>query len=196
MTYLDDQFAQYTTYCDASSNETSSETSSATATTTTAPSIPLSYLSLIPTLAPTVADITQLSGGVQTMTVYINATVTSTLPAYFVHLSIDSLISSYLPADVLSGLAAAAPAATLALAGDDDDDPTSLIYSALEATSPPEWLAAAVPVTYAAQMSTLEASIDAIRAAAVSGSPIDSGNGQVTGTTVPIDTSSKFYFFS
>lgn len=96
-----------------------------------------------------------------TSTLSTNFNVTSTLAGYFIHLSIDSLISDYIPPGVLSEIAVSvsSAAAVASITG----NPTSLLYSALEDSSRPAWFASAVPVTYAAQMSTLEAEIDSLK---------------------------------
>ncbi|ROW02472.1 hypothetical protein VMCG_06040 [Cytospora schulzeri] len=86
--------------------------------------------------------------------------MTSTLPAYFFHVNASSLISEYIPTDIFSQLAASAAAASVTEA----EVPTSLVYSALEDTSLPSWFQSAVPVTYSAQMATLEAQINDLRA--------------------------------
>lgn len=99
-----------------------------------------------------------------TTVVYRSINVTSTLPAYFLHVSAQSLISTYIPPAVFSELAAsvASAAAVASVTG----DATSLVYAALEDTSRPPWFTSAVPSTYAAQMSTLEASLDELKGVA------------------------------
>lgn len=125
---------------------------------------------------PTVGGFSQLSGGFKTTSVWISINIISTLPAYYTHLSIDALISSYIPPDVLSELAASVGAA--AAAASVTGDPTSLIYSALEGgASPPPWFASAVPATYAPQMSTLEADINALLATTGAGAGAGASNG-------------------
>ncbi|KAJ4388129.1 hypothetical protein N0V93_008734 [Gnomoniopsis smithogilvyi] len=150
--YLDSQFASFISFCEATNatNPSSIETLG----------IPTSYLSAYGTLVKTVLSLTQ-GDIVSTPTFYVSTTATTTLPAYFTHLSIVALISSYIPEDVISKFAASV--SVLAPAASVTGVPSSLIYSALENGSPPAWFTSAIPVTYTAQISTLEASIEALR---------------------------------
>lgn len=138
-----------------------------------ATTIPASYLSVYETAATSVLGLTQLSGGIVTSTVSTSFNITSTLAGYFVQLSIDSLISEYIPTGVLSELAVSVSSA--AAAASITGNPTSLIFSALDGSSRPAWFASAVPATYTAQMSTLEAEIDIMKGVAT-GSTSSSAN--------------------
>lgn len=126
--------------------------------------IPATYLSLYGTLIQTILSLTQTQSGspVIVQTFYASTTATSTLPAYFTHLSIEALISSYIPTDVFSEFEASVSSA--ASAASVTGDPSSLIYSALEDASVPAWFTSAIPATYTAQISTLEANIQALKA--------------------------------
>ncbi|KAK7718691.1 hypothetical protein SLS64_002651 [Diaporthe eres] len=90
----------------------------------------------------------------------------STLPGYFFHLSVGSIVSSYIPASVFSQLAYSVSLS--AGAASVTGDATSLIYAALEATSLPSWFSAAVPATYSSQMHTLQEEINQLRATPIS----------------------------
>lgn len=158
--YLNNQFAQFIAAC-VGVNSTSPTTEIQSSTST--PAIPASYLTVHGTFVATVLSALQLDGGVPVLTtVYNSINVSSPLPAYFTHLSIDSLISSFIPLEVLSELAVSVSLA--AAAASITGDPTSLIYSALEDASPPGWFVSAIPATYTAQMNSLESSINVLRA--------------------------------
>lgn len=126
--------------------------------------IPTTYLSFYGTLEKTILSLTQTESGspVIVQTFYASTTATSTLPAYFTHLSIEALISSYIPAEVFSDFEASVSSA--ASAASVTGVPNSLIYSALENASLPPWFTSAIPATYTAQISTLEANIQAMKA--------------------------------
>ncbi|KAJ0123513.1 hypothetical protein J7T55_011978 [Diaporthe amygdali] len=118
---------------------------------------------------------------------YESSTITSTLPAYFIHFSAQSLISTYIPPAVFSELAASvASAASMASV---TGDATSLVYSVLEDTSRPPWFSSAVPSTYAAQMSTLEASLNELLV--TSGSTPSTSAATSTQRTTPTGSGSK-----
>ncbi len=68
-------------------------------------------------------------------------------------------MSAYLPPAVYSTLAELAASAV----GDDDGDGSSLLLSALEATTPPAWLTAALPSEYAAPVHALVAAVASLR---------------------------------
>lgn len=100
---------------------------------------------------PTTITVPQITGTpAETFTVPITLfspiPTTFTLPAWFTHLSVESIISSYIPSDVFDELAASVSSA--ASAASVTGDPTSLVYSALEDVSPPAWFSSAVPSTY------------------------------------------------
>ncbi|KAG6367484.1 hypothetical protein INS49_001674 [Diaporthe citri] len=90
----------------------------------------------------------------------------STRPEYFFHLSVGSIVSSHIPASILSQLAYSVSLS--AGAASVTGDPTSLIYAALEATSLPSWFTAAVPVTYSSQIHTVQEEINQLRATPIS----------------------------
>ncbi|KAK2601058.1 hypothetical protein N8I77_010533 [Diaporthe amygdali] len=118
---------------------------------------------------------------------YETSTITSTLPAYSIHFSAQSLISTYIPPAVFSELAASvASAASMASV---TGDATSLVYSVLEDTSRPPWFSSAVPSTYAAQMSTLEASLNELLV--TSGSTASTSAATSTQRTTPTGSGSK-----
>jgi hypothetical protein len=98
--------------------------------------------------------------------VYKSINITSTIPAYFFHVSVQSLVISYIPPAVFSDLAVSA--ASAASVASVTGDATSLIYAALEDLSRPPWFSSAVPSIYTAEMSALEASINELRATPVS----------------------------
>ncbi|KAL1856253.1 hypothetical protein Daus18300_010825 [Diaporthe australafricana] len=156
--YIESPFAQYLDFCDAVSN---TETQPLT-------TIPTSWLTWHGTFEPTIVTLLLSSGEStpQTTAYYMSYNITSTRPAYFFHVSASSLISMYIPAPVFSELAASV--ASAASAASVTGDASSLVYAALEDTSRPPWFASAVPSTFAAQMSTLEASINELRATPVS----------------------------
>lgn len=130
--------------------------------------IPTSWLTWYETYEPTTLFDLRTSGGPisQTTVLYKSVNITSTIPAYFFHVSVQSLISSYIPPPVFSDLAASV--ASAASAASVTGDATSLVYAVLEGASRPPWFSSAVPSTYSAEMSTLEASINGLRATPVS----------------------------
>lgn len=134
-----------------------------------ATTVPASYLSIYNTAATAVIGQTLSNGNLTTSTVVTSYQVTSTLPGYYVHLSIGSLISNYLPPGLLSELAGSvsSAAALVSITG----NPTSLVYSALEESPRPAWFTSVVPTTYTAQMNTLEAEIDSLKAEATGTTP-------------------------
>lgn len=154
LTELNDIFAPFIDFCDS-------------ANTTTPTSIDASWLAMYTTFTPTtLVFATELGGESSSETLYKPATAYSTLPGYFFHLSVGSIISSYLPSSILSQLAHSVSLS--AGAASVTGDATSLIYAALEATSVPSWFSAAVPVTYSSQMHTLQEQINQLRATPVS----------------------------
>lgn len=106
--------------------------------------------------------------------------VTSTLPAWYFHLSVSSLVNTYFQSSFFTQLAAdvASAASVASVTG----DPTSLVYQALEATSVPPWFVAGVPSTYSSELYTLESEINELRATPVS---IESPTLSTTTTTTP-----------
>lgn len=106
--------------------------------------------------------------------IYVLSSITSTKPAYFFHISVQSLVASYIPVDIFSDLAVSA--ASAASVASVTGDATSLIYAALEDVSRPPWFSAAVPATYTAEMSSLEASINELRATPISTSLVSSAS--------------------
>ncbi|KAG8162052.1 hypothetical protein KVR01_007817 [Diaporthe batatas] len=177
--YVSESFAQYLNFCSASSATATgiqAEPTSATATSSISllssheisPPIPTSWLTYYETLERITASNLAMEGTTiaESTVIYVPSTITSTKPAYFFHVSVQSLVSSYIPLEVFSDLAASAVSA--ASAASVTGDPTSLIYAALEDVSRPPWFSAAVPATYTAEMSSLEASINELRATPIS----------------------------
>lgn len=161
--WIDNVLSPYLDYCTASEPSSASISTSQSSAT-----IPTSWLTHYGTFEPTTLSNLPISGATisTTSVLYESINVTYTISAYFFHTSVQSLISSYIPPAVFSELAAsAASAASLASV---TGDPTSLIYAALEDVSRPPWFSSAVPSTYVAEMSTLEASINELRATPVS----------------------------
>lgn len=74
----------------------------------------------------------------------------------------DELISQYIPSTAFPLLESAiAPAASIASV--QGSDAKSLIYSAIKATSVPDWFASAIPTEWAAEVSALEAEVSALQ---------------------------------
>jgi hypothetical protein len=73
----------------------------------------------------------------------------------------DELISSYIPSDKWEVLTASiGPAASSASV---TGDVSSVIYSALKATDPPQWFENAIPSEFKEEVSALESAIDDLR---------------------------------
>lgn len=106
--------------------------------------------------------------------VSVTVTFTLTQPGYFFHISVQSLISSYIPPEIFRDLAASA--ASAASMASITGDATSLIYAALEDITRPPWFSSAVPATYTVEMRALEASINELRAAPVFTTPISTAS--------------------
>ncbi|ROW00144.1 hypothetical protein VSDG_03616 [Cytospora chrysosperma] len=121
-------------------------------------------------------------------TLYNSVNITSTLPVYYFHVNANSLVSKFIPTDILSQLAISVASAATAASVTGADNPTSLIYSALEDTSMPSWFQSAVPVTYSTQIATLEAQINNLRADLL-GSTVGPTSSVVNGTTSSSSTS-------
>lgn len=146
--YLTDEFGQYINYCNVAS-------------TVNATTVILTSSVGVQIVTMTVTSF-ELTIEWRTPSSSANTIPASTLSSYYVHLSISSLISGYLPPGLLSELAdsVSSAAALASVTG----NPTSLVYSALEESPRPPWFTSAVPRTYTAQMSTLEAEIDSVKA--------------------------------
>lgn len=137
-----------------------------------------SWLTLYPTNMPSTMTVTEtvstVGGGetyeVTTETIQSLIITFSTRPEYFFHLSVGSIVSSYIPSSIFSQLAYSVSLS--AGAASVTGDATSLIYAALEATSVPSWFSAAVPATYSSQMHTLQEQINQLRATPVSLAPV------------------------
>jgi hydroxymethylglutaryl-CoA reductase len=103
-------------------------------------------------------------------------------------LAAGDLISSYIPSDKWSALTASVgPAASSASV---TGDITSVIYSALMATDPPQWFENAIPAEFKEEVSALESAIDDLRPVetVVQVTTTDSNGSTVTtevSTTVP-----------
>lgn len=178
--YLDDLLGDYIAYC-------ANENTGKSVTTTSTLTIPRSFVSIYETSQPVSRNLTQFSGGVELATYYSTTNTTVTLPAYTTHLLIYSLISDYIPPGVFKELATSVSSA--ASVAHITGDPTSLIYLALEDASPPGWFVSAVPSTYAAQMTTLEDQINALRS---STSYIASISSTSTSVVMPSSTTTAF----
>lgn len=176
-----DTVAQYLDFCSTSESTT----------TQSIPTIPLSWLTYYATFEPVTVSSFYISGATtpQSTVFFKNINITSTIPAYFFHLSVQSLISSYIPPAVFSELAASA--ASAASVASVTGDATSLIYAALEDVTRPPWFPSAVPSTYTVEMSALEESINELRATPVPTTPVptasesaaSSANSSVQSTT-------------
>lgn len=101
---------------------------------------------------------------------YIYTTAFSTRSEYFFHLSVRSIVSSYIPSSMFSQLVCSVRLS--AGAASVTGDATSLFYAALEATSVPSWFSAAVPATYSSQMYTVQEEINQFRATPISLAPV------------------------
>lgn len=141
--------------------------------------IAASWLTLYPTDMPmstsTMTMSVSIFGGgetykVTTQTILSPKMTFSTRPEYFFHLSVGSIVSSYIPSSIFSQLAYSVSLS--AGAASVTGDATSLIYAALEATLVPSWFSAAVPATYSSQMYTLQEQINQLRATPVSLAPV------------------------
>lgn len=169
---MDNALAQYLNYCNATSaTATQSIPTSATSWLTShesLPTIPTSWLTYHETLTQITASNLEMAGTTiaESTVIFISTTMTSTIPAYFFHASLQSLVSSYIPPAVFSDLAASA--ASAASMASITGDATSLIYAALEDESRPPWFSSAVPSTYTAEMNALETSISDLRATLLS----------------------------
>lgn len=179
-------FGQYTHFC----------ASPATPTTITVynTDIPASFLTWYGsyTLSP-VLQLPSSSGAspsiVTTVSAFVN--VTSILPAWYFHLSVSSLVASYVPSSFFTKLVA--DAASAASAASVTGNPTDLVYQALEATSVPTWFSAAVPSMYSLELYTLESEINELRATPVSiQSPTLSMPTTTSSASSPTPTSSEF----
>lgn len=155
---MDNQLSQFLDYCDNISH-------TATQATNT---IPASWLTWYGTFQPTTLfDLPSLGMSTSQATVlYKSINITSTLPAYFVHISAQSLISTHFYtaafSEIVASVASAASVATVT------GDATSLLYSVLEDTSRPSWFSSATPLEYTAELTTLDTSLKELRAATVS----------------------------
>lgn len=158
-TALDDIFAPLLDFCESVDDAT--------------PTIDASWLTMYPAFTPaTLVLATDFGGESSSEILYRTASAYSTLPGYFFHLlvSVDSIISSYVPGSIFSQLAHSV--SLCAGAASVTGDATSLLYAALEATSLPPWFTAAVPPTYSSQMYTLQEQINQIRATPMSLAPL------------------------
>lgn len=191
VTYLESKFSELTgDACDPTSSQPVL-TILITSTLTNGPAIPASYLTVYGTYEATVLSASQLNGDAVLTTLFKSINVTSPLPAYSTHLAIESLVSSFIPSDIFSDLAASVSSA--AAAATITGNPTSLIYSALEDASPPGWFVSAVPATYTAQMDDLQSSINVLRAASTSATSSAASNS--TGTSTPLAQSGCLYTY-
>lgn len=176
--YIDDSLAQYLNFCNASTATTAKSTSITSRLTSyeTLPTIPTSWLTYYETTEPITASNLEMAGTTiaESTVIYVLSSITSTKPAYFFHISVQSLVASYIPVDIFSDLAVSA--ASAASVASVTGDATSLIYAALEDVSRPPWFSAAVPATYTAEMSSLEASINELRATPISTSLVSSAS--------------------
>lgn len=162
----DNSISQYLDFCNATEPTTTKSTAA----------IPLSWLTSYETFEPMTVTNLPISGTIipQDTVVYKSIKITSTIPAYFFHVSVQSLISSYIPPAVFSDLAASA--AFAASAASVTGDATSLIFAALEDITRPPWFPSAVPSTYVVEMSALEASINELRATPVPTTPVSTAS--------------------
>lgn len=156
--YFDDSISQYISYCDSIPTTTAQSTAT----------VPTSWLRYYETFEPLTLSNLDISGAstASSTVLYKGINITSTVPAYFFHVAVQSLVSSYVPSAVFSEFAASA--ASAASVASITGDGTSLIYAALEDTSRPPWFSSAIPSTYAAEFSTLDASVNELRATPVS----------------------------
>lgn len=180
---VNDTLAPYLDFCSSATEPT---------TTQSVPTIPLSWLTYYQTFEPITFTSFYISGATTpTSTVFFkNTNITSTIPAYFFHVSVQSLISSYIPPAVFSDFAASA--ASAASVASVTGDATSLIYAALEDVTRPPWFPSAVPSTYTVEMSALEASINELRPAPVSTTPVSTASDSAAPSVKPVveDTTS------
>lgn len=155
--YFNDSISQYIDYCN-----------SIPTTTQLTATIPTSWLRVHESFEPLTLSNLDISGAstASSTVLYKGINITSTIPAYFFHVAVQSLVSSYVPPAVFSELAASAAAA--ASAASITGDATSLVYAALEDTSRPPWFSSAIPSTYTAEFSTLDASLNELRETPVS----------------------------
>lgn len=162
---IDSALAPYIEFCKATG-----ATTAAADITSTITSIDASWLTMCTTLITTTLEAADGVGGESYLQTFLKPTMAlSTLPGYFFHLSVGSIVSSYIPASVFSQLAYSVSLS--AGAASVTGDATSLIYAALEATSLPSWFSAAVPATYSSQMHTLQEEINQLRATPISLAP-------------------------
>lgn len=171
---IDSALAPYIEFCKATA-----ATSAAVDTTTAAADITLSLslseassidaswlITRTDLILTTLEAADSVGGESYVQTFYKPAMAVSTRPEYFFHLSVGSIVSSYIPASIFSQLAYSVSLS--AGAASVTGDATSLIYAALEATSVPSWFSAAVPAIYSSQMHTLQEEINELRATPMS----------------------------
>lgn len=190
--YVDNALAQYLNYCKAT--DASAQPTQDTTSTIENNPIPTSWLTWYETYEPTTLFDLRTSGAPisQTTVLYKNVNITSTIPAYFFHVSVKSLISSYIPPAVFSDLAASVASAASAAAV--TGDATSLVYAVLEDASRPPWFSSAVPSTYAAEMSILEASINGLRPTPVSTASGSSATSSMGSTSTRMFPASLLFY--
>lgn len=157
---IDGALTQYLDYCETADGAITS--------------IDASWLAPYETRIPTTTETSLLSHESYTATNYgisfSLATAFSTRSEYYFHLSVGSIVSSYIPSSILNQLACSVllSAAAASVTG----DATGLIYAALEATSVPSWFSAAVPATYSSQLHTVQEEINQLRATPISLAPV------------------------
>lgn len=117
---------------------------------------------------------------------YKTAAAYSTLPGYIFHLSVGSIISSYIPGSIFNQLAYSV--SLCARAASVTGDATSLLCAALEATSLPPWFSAAVPSIYSSQMHTLQEQINQIWATPVGLAPLPTLSATSSGSPLQTPT--------
>lgn len=165
---IDSALAPYINYCKAT--DATDATTVATDITSFITWVDTSWLTTLTELIPTTLEAPDSVGGKSYLqTMYKPSMAVSTRPEYFFHLSVGSIISSYIPGSIFSQLAYSVSLS--AGAASVTGDATSLIYAALEATSVPSWFSAAVPATYSSQMHTLQEEINQLRATPISLAP-------------------------
>jgi hypothetical protein len=96
----------------------------------------------------------------------------------------NELVSKYLPSNILPALESSVSVA--ASAASVTGDASSLLYSALLASSIPAWFASAVPAAYTSQIAALEGDISALR-----GPASTSGSGGLIPVVVAITTTNS-----
>ncbi|KAL2291693.1 hypothetical protein FJTKL_11904 [Diaporthe vaccinii] len=159
---IDSALAPYIEYCKATD-----ATTAAADITSFITWIDSSWHTTLTELIPTTLEAPDSVGGKSYLqTMYKPSMAVSTRPEYFFHLSVGSIVSSYIPASIFSQLAYSVSLS--AGAASVTGDATSLIYAALEATSVPSWFSAAVPAIYSSQMHTLQEEINQLRATPIS----------------------------